>query len=101
MKLKKRTHNNPLFERSQPFTQNDGATKGYIAAGEIETITMQQIYVSNEGSDDNDGLSPDAPIKSLKRLYAFWSDHELVLMEGGDTLIRLVDEMVVSVKARA
>jgi len=32
-----------------------------------------------------------------KRLYAFWGDRELVLMEGGDTLVRLVDEMVLSV----
>ena len=62
---------------------------------------MQQIYVSNEGSDDNDGLSPEAPIQSLKRLYAFWSDHELVLMEGGVTLVRIVDEMVVAARTRA
>jgi hypothetical protein len=61
-------------------------------------VTGWAITVSSEGSDDNDGLSPEAPIKSLKRLYAFWSDHELVLMEGGDTLIRIVDEMVVSAR---
>jgi hypothetical protein len=66
-----------------------------------ETIAMQKIYVSNEGSDDNDGLSPEKPIKSLKRLYAFWSDYELVLMEGGDTLIRLVDDLVVAARNRA
>ena len=66
-----------------------------------ETIAKQQIYVSNEGSDDNDGLSPENPIKSLKRLYALWSDDGLVLMEGGVTLVRIVDEMVVATRNRA
>ena len=66
-----------------------------------ETIAKQQIYVSNEGSDDNDGLSPENPIKSLKRLCALWSDDGLVLMEGGVTLVRIVDEMVVAARTRA
>ena len=66
-----------------------------------ETLAKQQIYVSNEGSDDNDGLSPENPIKSLKRLCALWSDDGLVLMEGGVTLVRIVDEMVVATRTRA
>ena len=41
---------------------------------------MEQAYVSNEGNDDNDGLSPEKPIKSLKRLHVLWVDRELVLM---------------------
>ena len=27
---------------------------------------MQQVYVSDKGDDENDGLSQEAPIKSLK-----------------------------------
>jgi hypothetical protein len=56
---------------------------------------MQQVYVSDKGEDENDGLSPEAPVKSLKRLYVLWSGRELVLMEGRETFNRLVDEMVV------
>jgi hypothetical protein len=56
---------------------------------------MQQVYVSDKGDDKNDGLSLEAPIKSLKRLCVLWSGRELVLMEGRETFNRLVDEMVV------
>jgi len=59
---------------------------------------MQQAYVSNEGNDDNDGLSPETPIKSLKRLHVLWVDRELVLMEGRETFNRLADEMVLYVR---
>ena len=63
---------------------------------------MQQVYVSDKGEDVNDGLSPEAPVKSLKRLCVLWSCRELVLMEGRETFNRLVDEMVVAVRwARA
>ena len=58
---------------------------------------MQQVYVSDKGDDKNDGLSLEAPIKSLKRLCVLWS-RELVLMEGRETFNRLVDEMVVFVR---
>ena len=59
---------------------------------------MQRVYVSDKGDDKNDGLSLEAPIKSLKRLCVLWSGRELVLMEGRETFNRLVDEMVVFVK---
>jgi hypothetical protein len=59
---------------------------------------MQQVYVSDKGEDVNDGLSPEAPVKSLKRLCVLWSGRELVLMEGRETFNRLVDEMVVFVR---
>jgi hypothetical protein len=59
---------------------------------------MQQVYVSDKGDDKNDGLSLEAPIKSLKRLCVLWSGRELVLMEGRETFNRLVDEMVVFVR---
>ena len=59
---------------------------------------MQQVYVSDTGDDENDGLSQEAPIKSLKRLCVLWSGRELVLIEGRETFNRLVDEMVVFVK---
>ena len=63
---------------------------------------MQQVYVSDKGDDNNDGLSLEAPIKPLKRLCVLWSGRELVLMEGRETFNRLVDEMVVAVRwARA
>jgi hypothetical protein len=54
--------------------------------------------VSDEGDDKNDGLSPEAPVKSLKRLCILWSGRQLVLMEGRETFNRLVDEMVVFVR---
>jgi hypothetical protein len=59
---------------------------------------MQQVYVSDKGEDENDGLSSEAPIKSLKRVCVLWSGRELVLMEGRETFNRLVDEMVVYVR---
>ena len=59
---------------------------------------MQQVYVSAKGDDKNDGLSLEAPIKSLNRLCDLWSGRELVLMEGRETFNRLVDEMVVFVR---
>ena len=59
---------------------------------------MEQVYVSDKGDDKNDGLSLEAPIKSLKRLCVLWSGRELVLMEGRETFNKLVDEMVVSVR---
>ena len=63
------------------------------------TDRLFATYVSSDRKVlDIDGFKA-ALVK--KRLYAFWGDRELVLMEGGDTLVRLVDEMVVSVKARA
>ena len=55
---------------------------------------MQQVCVSDKGDDKNDGLSLEAPIKSLNRLCVLWSGRELVLMEGRETFNRLVDEMV-------
>src|SRR4029077_6158729 len=60
---------------------------------------MQQVYVSDKGDDKHDGLSIEAPIKSLKRLCVLWSGRELVLMEGRETFNRLVDEMVVFVRS--
>jgi hypothetical protein len=59
---------------------------------------MQQVYVSDKGDDKNDGLSLEAPIKSLNRLCVLWSGRELVLMEGRETFNRLVDEIVVFVR---
>ena len=47
---------------------------------------MQRVYVSDKGDDKNDGLSLEAPIKSLKRVCVLWSGRELVLMEGRETL---------------
>ena len=57
-----------------------------------------QVYVSDNGDDENDGLSPEAPVKSLKQLCLLWSGRQLVLMEGRETFNRLVDEMVVFVR---
>jgi hypothetical protein len=59
---------------------------------------VQRVYVSDKGDDKNDGLSPEAPIKSIKRLCDLWSGRELVLMEGRETFNRLVDEIVVFVR---
>ena len=59
---------------------------------------IQQVYISDKGDDKNDGLSAEAPIKSIKRLCGLWSGCELVLVEGRETFNRLVDEMVVYVR---
>ena len=38
-----------------------------------------QAYMSDKGDDENDGLSPEAPVKSLKRLCVLSSDRQMVV----------------------
>jgi hypothetical protein len=55
---------------------------------------MQTIYVSNRGSDENDGETRATPVYSWRRVNALCQGiHELRLIEGDATLIRLKTEI--------
>jgi hypothetical protein len=55
---------------------------------------MQTIFVSNNGDDQNDGLSRQTPVFSWERLCSLCTgDHEMFLLEGADTLTRLGHEI--------
>jgi hypothetical protein len=54
---------------------------------------MHTIYVSNDGSDQNDGLSVKTPIHSWKRYMTLSrGNYALHLMEGDATFKRLKEE---------
>jgi hypothetical protein len=55
---------------------------------------MQTIYVSNRGSDENDGKTSVAAVYSWRRVSTLCKGvHEIHLMEGNATLIRLKAEI--------
>jgi hypothetical protein len=55
---------------------------------------MQQIFVSNGGNDENDGLTRQTPVRSWKRVKALCKgNNEMFLMEGDTTLMRLKKQM--------
>ena len=55
-----------------------------------EPKSIEQIFVSNNGDDSEDGLSRETAIKSRKRLMQLSvGDAEWVLMEGKATQERL------------
>jgi hypothetical protein len=55
---------------------------------------MQTIYVSNRGSDENDGKTSVAAVYSWRRVSALCKGvHEIHLMEGNATLLRLKTEI--------
>src|SRR5439155_24737339 len=45
----------------------------------------KKIYVSNDGSDSNDGLSELHPIKTWSKAISKLADNEEILFKGGDT----------------
>jgi hypothetical protein len=54
---------------------------------------MQQIFVSNSGNDENDGLTRQTPVRSWKRVTGLRNNNEMFLMEGDSTLMRLKKEI--------
>jgi hypothetical protein len=55
---------------------------------------MQQIFVSNSGNDENDGLTRQTPVRSWKRVKGLRKgNNEMFLMEGDSTLMRLKKEI--------
>ena len=55
---------------------------------------MQTIYVSNHGDDKNDGLTPETPVHSWRRLMTLCKGNQAMhLMEGDFTLLRLKAEI--------
>jgi hypothetical protein len=55
---------------------------------------MQTIYVSNHGDDKNDGLTPETPVHSWRRLMTLCKGNQAMhLMEGDFTLLRLKTEI--------
>jgi len=56
---------------------------------------MQQIFVSNSGNDENDGLTRQAPVRSWKRIKSLCKgNNEMFLMEGDATLMRLQKKLM-------
>jgi hypothetical protein len=55
---------------------------------------MQQIFISNSGNDENDGLTRQAPVRSWKRVKGLCKgNNEMFLIEGDATLMRLKKEI--------
>jgi hypothetical protein len=55
---------------------------------------LQTIYVSNQGNDAADGLTPETAVHSWARCKALCTDNRaLTLLEGEATLARLNAEL--------
>lgn len=61
--------------------EDDGFTTFEIAEGSLA------IYVSNEGSDDNDGLTPETSVQTISHARDLVGDgaHDFILLRRGDT----------------
>lgn len=68
-------------EAALPRDQEDGWTTFDLPS---ESVV---IYVSNEGDDSNDGLSPDAPVATVAHAASLVRDgeHDFILLRRGDT----------------
>ena len=64
--------------KAQKMRNDVISAKNYIPREE------RVIYVSNAGSDDNDGLSADSPIRTLEKLNQITLDGDTVLFKRGD-----------------
>jgi hypothetical protein len=56
---------------------------------------MQRIFISDNGDDNNDGLTPLTPIRSWRQYLKLKTGHdEIVILGGNDkTIIRLSEEI--------
>ena len=79
----------PVLEKSGAMNEANTLRQEILAAKDI--LTRSTIYyVSNNGDDNNDGLSPEAPFKTFERVNAIPGGQYLVLFERG-SVYRLTD----------
>jgi hypothetical protein len=63
----------------------DGHTADATATVTVSQDTRTTIYVSNDGSDSNSGLSASDPIQTIARADALMTSNTRILFERGDT----------------
>jgi hypothetical protein len=65
---------------------------------------MTLIYISDDGDDENDGLTIATPVRSWKRVMQLCEgNNEMVMMEGSRTIERLkaeIDRAKIEVKVK-
>jgi hypothetical protein len=54
---------------------------------------MTRIYISDHGSDKNDGLSKETPLCSWKRARKLFSGHIEISVDSASTRKRLMKEL--------
>jgi hypothetical protein len=62
---------------------------------------MAAVYISNQGSDENDGVSPSAPIYSWQRALSLVDEQTEVCVVGVETLERLASEVEAQIRKEA
>jgi hypothetical protein len=67
------------------ITTPDGYTGVATQQITVEQDTRPTIYVSTNGNDSNNGLSPNSPIQSTSRLNQLLTSDVRVLFQSGDT----------------
>jgi PKD repeat protein len=67
------------------LTNEAGKTDVATTTVTVVAAGRKKIYVSNDGSDSNDGLSPSSPIKTWSKAVSKLADNEEILFNGGDT----------------
>jgi hypothetical protein len=59
---------------------------------------MAEIYISNQGTDENDGLSPATAIRSLRRALSLGDEQTEFCVVGVATLERLAGEVEAQIR---
>lgn len=69
------------------LTDPTGAVSVARAKVNILADSRRTIYVASDGSDANNGLSPNAPVKSIGRVQQLLGDNTRVLFKSGQTFV--------------
>jgi hypothetical protein len=62
---------------------------------------MAAVYISNQGTDENDGFSPSAPIYSWHRALSLVDEQTEVCVAGVAALQRLASEIEAQIRKEA
>ncbi len=74
----------PVLQKSGAMKEAD-ALRNQILNTKDELTRNTIYYVSNNGDDNNDGLTPETPFKTLERVNAIYGGQYLVCFERGST----------------
>lgn len=82
------------------LTNESGKTDTATATVTVQNENRKKVYVSNDGSDSNDGLSESRPIKTFAKAVSKLNDNVEILFKSGDTFdvkedMRIYDTNVV------
>ena len=79
-----RTRLDSLYDGGGSLALKQSLAPGDVLLIELETAVVYYVDATN-GSDSNDGLTPDTPFQTIDMALGLWGDGDVILLFGGNS----------------